>query len=152
MWKCPKCKEKCEDNFDSCWSCGTGRDGSPPAEPFPERETTVSESSSGRTQERARPRQKSNNDIWQVVILIANIVAVLAFGYAAYGAYQFLDAENIAKRQAQEAAGMFGAFLLPSMKDNLQKEGEKKLLIGGIAVVVALYARGHAQKNSFQTV
>ncbi len=30
MWKCQKCKEECEDNFDSCWSCGTGRDGTPP--------------------------------------------------------------------------------------------------------------------------
>lgn len=30
MWKCAKCKEECEDNFDSCWSCGTGRDGSAP--------------------------------------------------------------------------------------------------------------------------
>ena len=28
MWKCKKCKEECEDNYDSCWSCGTGRDGS----------------------------------------------------------------------------------------------------------------------------
>ncbi len=38
MWKCPKCKEQCEDNFDSCWSCGTGRDGSVSSEPFPEPE------------------------------------------------------------------------------------------------------------------
>jgi len=30
MWNCSKCKEQCEDNFDSCWSCGTGRDGSAP--------------------------------------------------------------------------------------------------------------------------
>jgi hypothetical protein len=44
MWKCPKCKEECEDNFDSCWSCGTGRDGSPSAEPFPERSSIASES------------------------------------------------------------------------------------------------------------
>jgi hypothetical protein len=34
MWKCPKCKEESEDNFDSCWSCGTARDGAPPSEPF----------------------------------------------------------------------------------------------------------------------
>jgi len=34
MWKCPKCKEESEDNFDSCWSCGTARDGAPAAEPF----------------------------------------------------------------------------------------------------------------------
>ncbi len=45
MWKCPKCKEDCEDNFDSCWSCGTGRDGSPPAKPSPEEVGVVSEAS-----------------------------------------------------------------------------------------------------------
>ena len=27
MWKCSKCKETIEDSFDSCWSCGTGKDG-----------------------------------------------------------------------------------------------------------------------------
>lgn len=30
MWKCPKCKAECEDNFTNCWNCSTGRDGSPP--------------------------------------------------------------------------------------------------------------------------
>lgn len=42
MWKCSKCKEECEDTFDSCWNCGAGRDGTPPAEPFPERGSTAS--------------------------------------------------------------------------------------------------------------
>ncbi len=27
---CPKCGEPFEDGFDSCWKCGTGKDGSPP--------------------------------------------------------------------------------------------------------------------------
>jgi len=27
MWKCKKCAEKIEDEFDACWSCGTDRDG-----------------------------------------------------------------------------------------------------------------------------
>jgi len=36
MWKMPKMQRECEDSFDSCWSCGTGRDGAPPVEPFPE--------------------------------------------------------------------------------------------------------------------
>ena len=27
MWKCPKCHESVEDDFDVCWSCGTARDG-----------------------------------------------------------------------------------------------------------------------------
>lgn len=27
---CPRCGEPFEKGFDSCWKCGTGRDGSPP--------------------------------------------------------------------------------------------------------------------------
>lgn len=27
MWKCPKCKERIENSFDLCWSCGTAKDG-----------------------------------------------------------------------------------------------------------------------------
>jgi RNA polymerase subunit RPABC4/transcription elongation factor Spt4 len=27
IWKCQKCGEKHEDAFDSCWKCGTERDG-----------------------------------------------------------------------------------------------------------------------------
>ena len=46
MWKCPKCKEECEDTFDSCWNCGTGRDGSPPAVPISERSDTAFQDSS----------------------------------------------------------------------------------------------------------
>jgi len=45
MWICQKCKEESEDTFDSCWSCGTPRDGSASAEPPPERSSTVSKSS-----------------------------------------------------------------------------------------------------------
>lgn len=28
MWKCPKCSEQVEDDFDVCWNCQTGKDGS----------------------------------------------------------------------------------------------------------------------------
>ena len=31
MWKCGKCGEDCEDNFERCWSCATQR--TPPAMP-----------------------------------------------------------------------------------------------------------------------
>ena len=48
MWKCSKCKEKIEDNFDSCWSCGTTRDGSAPTEPFEKVSPVPSKSSSAR--------------------------------------------------------------------------------------------------------
>jgi len=29
MWRCAGCGEELEDSFDSCWNCGTGRDGMP---------------------------------------------------------------------------------------------------------------------------
>lgn len=34
MWKCKKCNETVDDEFDSCWNCGTGKDGSPPQDSF----------------------------------------------------------------------------------------------------------------------
>jgi hypothetical protein len=27
MWDCPKCREAVDQEFDVCWNCGTGRDG-----------------------------------------------------------------------------------------------------------------------------
>jgi Putative prokaryotic signal transducing protein len=27
MWKCPKCSENLNDEFEVCWSCGTTREG-----------------------------------------------------------------------------------------------------------------------------
>jgi membrane protease YdiL (CAAX protease family) len=32
LWNCPQCGEQIEDTFDCCWKCGTGSDGTPPAE------------------------------------------------------------------------------------------------------------------------
>lgn len=33
MWRCAKCGEQIEDNFEICWNCGTGKDGSQPSDP-----------------------------------------------------------------------------------------------------------------------
>lgn len=30
MWRCANCKESIEEDFNVCWNCQTGRDGSPP--------------------------------------------------------------------------------------------------------------------------
>lgn len=27
MWHCPKCRERLNDDFEVCWSCGTSKDG-----------------------------------------------------------------------------------------------------------------------------
>jgi predicted nucleic-acid-binding Zn-ribbon protein len=29
MWKCPTCGEEVEDDFNICWNCQSGKDGSP---------------------------------------------------------------------------------------------------------------------------
>jgi ribosomal protein S27AE len=33
MWTCPQCGESHEESFDTCWKCGTGRDGAPEYDP-----------------------------------------------------------------------------------------------------------------------
>jgi len=38
MWVCSKCGEKLEDNFDTCWKCGTLKEGSLPADKEKEEE------------------------------------------------------------------------------------------------------------------
>ena len=30
MWNCQKCGEQVEDQFDTCWKCGTPKAGAPP--------------------------------------------------------------------------------------------------------------------------
>jgi hypothetical protein len=34
MWVCQKCRESLEDQFESCWNCGTCKDGSDPDKSF----------------------------------------------------------------------------------------------------------------------
>jgi predicted nucleic-acid-binding Zn-ribbon protein len=48
--RCPKCGESFQDGFDSCWKCGTGRDGSP-AKEF----TTVEETGNEEAEARGNP-------------------------------------------------------------------------------------------------
>jgi hypothetical protein len=50
---CPTCGEKFEDGFDSCWKCGTGRDGSPA-----KGAKTVWEDAKGVAEQRAEPCPK----------------------------------------------------------------------------------------------
>jgi len=34
MWKCSKCGETHEENYDTCWNCGTSQEGEAPDEEF----------------------------------------------------------------------------------------------------------------------
>ena len=29
MWICPRCGERCEEQFDACWKCSANRSGAP---------------------------------------------------------------------------------------------------------------------------
>jgi len=33
MWKCPRCREESDDDFEKCWSCGADRNEAPSAAP-----------------------------------------------------------------------------------------------------------------------
>ena len=70
MWTCKKCKEVLEDSFDSCWKCGTDRDGTPASPKFEEQkeewedsfttadvETDSSQRARKRTRSGAQPHQ-----------------------------------------------------------------------------------------------
>lgn len=71
MWKCEKCSITNEDRFDSCWKCGTGKDGSAPPADFAERAEDFAEKS--------RENQasiKSNDGMLSVIKLIGKVVLV----------------------------------------------------------------------------
>jgi hypothetical protein len=36
MWKCQHCGEEIEEDFNVCWNCLYGKDGTPPSAPKPE--------------------------------------------------------------------------------------------------------------------
>ena len=78
MWKCSSCAEECEDNFDLCWKCGTGRDGSPPAQlsPEPHRSTSAS-GATGRSRERV---SASARFLMGVVIFVPVFALVVILG------------------------------------------------------------------------
>lgn len=40
MWTCIKCGEEVEDQFDACWKCGAGKDGSEPMDESQEQEAS----------------------------------------------------------------------------------------------------------------
>jgi hypothetical protein len=43
MWTCPKCRETVDDELDTCWSCGTGQDGSADSAFRPEADAPLDE-------------------------------------------------------------------------------------------------------------
>lgn len=55
MWNCKKCRERVEDSFEVCWSCGTSKEGveDPSFQKADEREAT----------ENAPPSEEPNEDL-----------------------------------------------------------------------------------------
>jgi hypothetical protein len=75
-WNCPSCRESIDDTFDTCWNCGTGRDGSVDAD-FQHADDY----------EPPIPEQKPQFSIWTLLRLVTLLCLVFAlFGYAATGA------------------------------------------------------------------
>lgn len=43
VWRCPNCGQPNGSNFDLCWNCGTGSDGSPPNAGFRRDDVPIAE-------------------------------------------------------------------------------------------------------------
>lgn len=91
MWTCTKCREQIEDSFDSCWSCGTARDGTPPANPIlfqedsRESATTITKRATGEQSPsqfiemvRKRSCYRTLRDLIDIICLISIVVTVIA--------------------------------------------------------------------------
>lgn len=89
MWNCQKCKEECEDTFDNCWNCGTGRDGSLPPEAFEDQVQTDSDAVLPHSSSSAKEAKRGNRLIVsrytdayltaRTITAVGNIVKFIAF-------------------------------------------------------------------------
>jgi hypothetical protein len=73
MWTCAGCQEKSDDDFDVCWNCGTGRDGTP--------DPTFRRADAPDLPRRSRPHNVAtaaqNRPFWLVQVLWSTAGAVL---------------------------------------------------------------------------
>jgi hypothetical protein len=60
MWKCSKCGEEVEDDFEVCWNCSTAKDGTPLENSTPASQTKVASSAKQpmRPDERIKGRER----------------------------------------------------------------------------------------------
>jgi hypothetical protein len=81
MWICPKCKEECEESFDSCWNCSTGRDGAPSAEPLKEKVGMASSQPSGSkgSRQKLMSRYADSYLVARTITAFGAIVKFIAF-------------------------------------------------------------------------
>lgn len=83
MWECSKCGEQIEDNFDSCWNCGIGKDGSQPLESQEfvkiKKENMLSRAIiKDKSKQKEQSRYPALQSISATFLILAWIVAILA--------------------------------------------------------------------------
>ena len=90
MWKCKKCKEEIEDQFDVCWNCGSDRMGSIALDK--EAQTTLKEIKTDIELEKSRSKYPTLRTIAGFYTLLAWIVGVVAVIIAIYS---FIQGEGL---------------------------------------------------------
>ncbi|GAB1453453.1 hypothetical protein MASR2M47_35090 [Draconibacterium sp.] len=82
MWKCKKCKEEVEDQFDVCWNCGSDRYGNVALDK--EEQTTLKEIKTEIALENSRSKYPALRTIAGLYSLFAWIAGVIAVITAIY--------------------------------------------------------------------
>jgi hypothetical protein len=82
MWRCVKCREKVGDDFDVCWNCGTGRDGTEDPE-FRKADDVPPEGKAdelpGQGLSQDAPKQRLGClTAWLVLMILANAFALVS--------------------------------------------------------------------------
>jgi len=123
MWKCTKCGEEVQNDFDVCWSCGTTREGVENTEFNPETEGVLDEQAYRAQQEAVRDE---------------TFVTVATFGNApeAHMARSRLESEGITAFVMDELAPT--AWGLPNALDGVRLQVAEKDAVRARALLVDL--------------
>jgi hypothetical protein len=124
MWTCPKCNERLEDQFESCWKCETGG-----------QEVLLP------------PPAKAVSWRWLIVLLFVLQIAVV-FTVSISGT----NLSKIPYRRAERVAAIQAYYKDPSLENKVTMDnerriasrvvGQQKLMKAGILLVVLLSMEG----------
>jgi uncharacterized protein YbjQ (UPF0145 family) len=149
-WTCSSCSEEIEKDFDSCWSCGTGKDGSePPANwvkehphsypPMPDIACSTTPQIPGRTVD------VSKGLVCGEAIMGANILRDLVAGITDIvggrsGAYEgkLREGRAIAIREMMQEAENLGAHAVVGVDIDYETVAETMLMVSASGTAVLL--------------
>src|SRR6185503_2541521 len=79
MWKCHRCGEEVEDNFDVCWNCQAGRDGSLPEGNVapPEQKTINARKAASKVSSEVASLTKRYTDAYRVARAVAGFGSII---------------------------------------------------------------------------